>query len=188
VGCTGQAEHLPAEVGEQAAVVERTELGPAGSGGGVRLRRGAVDERQLLGFACPCRQFERESGEVDLGDLGRPVRLAGAVLEPCSTAGSTRRAGSSGPPGPLVGRCATRRDVVSRVIPVRTSNRGARARPLSTTTRTPSTVSDVSAMSVVNTTRRRPGRRSGAARVLLGERERARERERRRPRNHPAQR
>ena len=42
-------------------------------------------------------------------------------------------------------------------MPVPGSKRGARASPLSTTTRTPSTVSDVSAMSVASTTRRRPG-------------------------------
>ena len=42
-------------------------------------------------------------------------------------------------------------------MPVPTSKRGARASPLSTTMLTPSTVSDVSAMSVASTTRRRPG-------------------------------
>ena len=42
-------------------------------------------------------------------------------------------------------------------MPVPVSWRGAWARPPSTTTRTPSTVSDVSAMSVASTTRRRPG-------------------------------
>ena len=47
--------------------------------------------------------------------------------------------------------------VASRVMPVPVSKRGARARPPSTTMRTPSTVSDVSAMSVASTTRRRPG-------------------------------
>ena len=41
-------------------------------------------------------------------------------------------------------------------MPVRGSNRGTRARPASTTMRTPSTVSDDSAMSVLSTTRRRP--------------------------------
>ncbi len=41
---------------------------------------------------------------------------------------------------------------------MRASKRGSRARPLSTTTRTPSTVSEVSAMSVDSTTRRRPDR------------------------------
>ncbi len=46
--------------------------------------------------------------------------------------------------------------VVSRLSPVRASKRGSRARPASITIRTPSTVSDVSAMSVDNTTRRRP--------------------------------
>ena len=55
-------------------------------------------------------------------------------------------------------------------MPVRTSKRGARASPLSTTTRTPSTVSDVSAMSVVRTTRRRPVGDGGERGVLLGER------------------
>ncbi len=44
-----------------------------------------------------------------------------------------------------------------RVRPLRASYRGLRARPASTTTRTPSTVRLVSAMSVASTTRRRPG-------------------------------
>ncbi len=58
-------------------------------------------------------------------------------------------------------------------MPVRTSNRGARANPESTTTRTPSTVSDVSAMSVDRTTRRRPGGDGAKREILVGQRERA---------------
>ena len=54
--------------------------------------------------------------------------------------------------------------VVSLVIPERGSNRGSRARPLSITMRTPSTVNDVSAMSVESTTRRRPGGDGASAR------------------------
>ncbi len=108
-GCTGRPEHLAAEVGEQAAVVERAELAEQGPGGGERLRRRAVDERQLLGFGVPCGELEGESGEVDLGDLGRPVRLAGAVLELAPQPVAGARAGSSGAPGPLVGRRPTRR-------------------------------------------------------------------------------
>ena len=57
-------------------------------------------------------------------------------------------------------------------MPVRTSNLGSRARPLSITTRTPSTVSEVSAMSVDSTTRRRPTRDGRECGVLLGECER----------------
>ena len=46
--------------------------------------------------------------------------------------------------------------VTSSVNPVRESRRGVRARPASTTMCTPSTVRDVSAISVLRTTRRRP--------------------------------
>ena len=61
-------------------------------------------------------------------------------------------------------------------MPVRASNRGSRASPLSTTTRTPSTVSDVSAMSVDSTTRRRPGADGASAEILLGDAQRTGER------------
>ena len=49
-------------------------------------------------------------------------------------------------------------------MPVRASWAGRRASPPSTTIRTPSTVSDVSAMSVASTTRRRPGGAGARAR------------------------
>ena len=63
--------------------------------------------------------------------------------------------------------------VVRRVIPVPRSKRGTRARPASTTIRTPLTVSDDSAMSVLSTTRRRPAGDGSKRQVLLGERQRA---------------
>ena len=62
--------------------------------------------------------------------------------------------------------------VVRRVMPVRGSNRGARAIPESITTRTPSTVSELSAISVENTMRRRPGR-LGASAASCSSKERA---------------
>ena len=94
------------------------------------------------------------------------ARWAGRV--PCSMRLHSRYAapGSTRPARPA--RCSAESrlidTVVRRVMPVPASKRGARASPLSTTTRTPSTVSDVSAMSVASTTRRRPGGDGASAR------------------------
>ena len=90
-------------------MVERAELAEQGPGRGERLRRGAVDERQLLGFGVPRGELEGEPGEVDLGDLGRTVRLAGAVLELAPQPVTRTGPGSTGAAGALVGRRPTRR-------------------------------------------------------------------------------
>ncbi|CAB4818999.1 unannotated protein [freshwater metagenome] len=87
---------------------------------------------------------------------------------PCSSLLQSRYAapGSTRPARPARWSAEARlmATVVSLVIPVRWSTLGTLACPLSTTTRTPSTVSDDSAMSVASTTRRRPAGDGASAR------------------------
>ena len=73
------------------------------------LGRRRVDERQLLGRRAPRGELEHEPGQVDLGDLGRPVGRAGAVLHPAPQPVGDARARPPGPPGALVGRVAADR-------------------------------------------------------------------------------
>ena len=130
-------------------------------------------KRSSLGGRAPRGQLQRQTGEVDLGDLGLEVGPPRGVLELAPQPVGDAGLGASGATGALVGRGPAGGTVVSRVIPVPLSKRGTRARPASTTMRTPRTVSDDSAMSVHSTTRRRPGGDGGERRVLLGERQRA---------------
>ena len=91
-------------------------------------------------------------------------RISGRVVgrRPWSSAWRHRRQhrpGSVRPARPA--RCTApareTRSVTRRVRPLAGSNRASRARPQSTTMRTPSIVNEVSAMAVASTTLRRPG-------------------------------
>ena len=89
------------ERAERRAAARRPGAGPCGGGG--------VDERQLLRRRAPRGELEREPGQVDLGDLGRPVGRPGAVLHPAPQPVGHAGLGAPGPPGPLVGRVAADR-------------------------------------------------------------------------------
>ena len=129
-----------------------------------RLGRRGVEERQLVRRRAPRRQLEHQPGEVDLGDLGGAVGRPGAVLHPAPQAVGHARLEAAGPAGALVGRVAADRhrgepghagaDVEAR----------RPGEPAVDDDATPSTVSDVSAMSVASTTRRRPGGDGASAR------------------------
>ena len=105
----------------------------------------------------PARSTSSISGER----CARSAAVLDLAPEPVAGAGfdATRA------PGALFGRCpAGRHGRQPTHARCRCRIVGARARPESTTTRTPSTVSDVSAMSVDSTTRRRPAGDGASAR------------------------
>ena len=112
----------------------------------------------------------------------RPLRSASRISGrmwgrmPCSCSLAHRRQqipGSVRPARPALCAAPARetRSVTSRVRPLAGSKRASRARPLSTTSRTPSMVSEVSAMDVASTTLRCPaGAGAMAASCSLAER------------------
>ena len=60
--------------------------------------------RRSLGRRSPRGQFERDAGEVDLGDLGLEVGPPGGVLELAPQPVGDAGLGPPGAPGTLVGR------------------------------------------------------------------------------------
>ena len=173
-GCSGRREHRSARGGRPALGVERAETHQQF----MRLLqcsgRRRIDEVQLVHRGSPHCKLERHAGQVDLSDLGFEVCAAGGVFQlapqPVGDAGLC----SSGTAGALVGRGARLvLTVVRRVMPLPRSWLGTRARPASTTMRTPLTVSDDSAMSVLKHHTPSPGRGRLQRQILLGQRERA---------------
>ena len=156
-GCTGNPSSDPAVLGDRSVVVECIEHAQQLVGRLHRLRRWRIEERQVARLHVPRCELERQTGEVDLGDLGREVGEPRALLELApqpvadarlGSAGASRRVDrlrrdSSRPSSADSCRCARR-----SVEPARGRRRRRPARP--------QTVSDDSAMSVLSTTRRRP--------------------------------
>ena len=164
-GWTGRPSICAPEGCDRPVVIECTEVGEQRSAPDASAAVGGWSMKRRSLTAAPRREFQREPGQVGLEDLRRSVARAACRARSCSTGGRPRLA-RCGRPGRRAVRPTPRlvATVVSRVMPVRGSKRGSRARPASTTTRTPSTVSEVSAMSVESTTRRRPGGDGASAR------------------------
>ena len=104
----GQAEHRSPERRDRPVVVDGMEVGEQLAGLGERAGGWRVDEAQVVA-ATPRSEFEREPGEVGLGDLGRAVLGAGAVLDLAPQPVRRARLGSPGASRPLLGRRPTRR-------------------------------------------------------------------------------
>ena len=100
----GQRQHRAAGGGGCAVGRQRTEVDEQLAGGLQRLRRGWIDERQRFGRGVPHGQFQGESAEVDLGDLGRQVGEAGRLFELAPQPVAGARLGAAGAASALVGR------------------------------------------------------------------------------------
>ena len=104
-----QSEHRASQRCDRAIGVDGVQVGEQLAGLGERPRRGSVDEAEFVP-AAPGSEFQREPGEVGLGDLGRSVLRAGAVLELAPEPVGGAGLGAPGAPGALFGRGAARRD------------------------------------------------------------------------------
>ncbi len=104
----GQAEHRASERSDRAVLVDGVEVGEQLAGSSEWARRRNVDEAQVVA-AAPRGEFERESGQVCLGDLGRAVSRTGAVFELAPQPVGSTRLGAPGAASALVGRRSARR-------------------------------------------------------------------------------
>ena len=130
-----------------------------------RARRRIEESERVRGSRdAPDGEIEREAGEVGRQDLRRREGLEAAGRRRLPQAIADAGLDAAGAPAPLVGVARETRTVSSRVRPRSGSKSGTRMKPQSMTTRTPSMVSEVSAIEVASTILRRPGarRRDGA--------------------------
>ena len=157
--------------GGPAAGVDRAQHGEERPGLLQGPGRRRVEERQLRRLGAPHGQLQGQAGQVDAGDL-RARRRAGGRRAPASTTAGRRRPGRCARPGRPAARPRPGRWARCAAWSGRCGRRSGACGPRreSTTTRTPSTVRLVSAMSVASTTRRRPGGDGRQGRVLLGRR------------------
>ena len=167
--------------GRPRSVPSRPSAVEQGAGVGEGAARRRVEPREVVGVAAPRRQLEGEAGEVDAAISGS----ANGRRAACSTCDHRRQAtpGPSRPARPARWSADAFEAARSAAGSCRCGCRaaGSRARPASTTTWTPSTVSDVSAMSVarIDTRGRTPATRArscsaaGSDRAAAGPRRRA---------------
>ena len=105
-----QGEHPPSVLGRSALGVERAEALQELASLLQRPWGWAVGEAQPVRRRAPGGEFERETREVDLGDLGLEVRPPRAVLELAPEPVGDARFGTPGASGALIGGRSARAD------------------------------------------------------------------------------